>query len=289
METAVENVMTVEGQIATESALAQIVRFEFKGAGDFILNARQSYLLNFCLTPRPDNARASYHQYWGPHRFERLGDIFMIPPGQEIHIRNDAGGTQAAIVCTLDEDIIERWLDGGIEWTEKRLEASLDITSPHVRALMFRLAEEARHPGFGSEILSELLIGQLAIELGRFCVATREGPVAGGLASWRLRLIDERLQQVGAPPSLDDLAALCNISVRQLTRGFRASRGVSIGAHVEQTRIDHAKRLLAGPDTIKAIAFNMGYASASNFSHAFRRATGATPRQYRQRLLRVQF
>jgi AraC-like DNA-binding protein len=30
----------------------------------------------------------------------------------------------------------------------------------------------------------------------------------------------------------------------------------------------------------------MGFASASGFSHAFRRATGATPRQVRQRVLR---
>ena len=97
-------------------------------------------------------------------------------------------------------------------------------------------------------------------------------------------MIDERLSEVARPPTLAELASACGLSVRQLTRGFRASRGCSIGDHIEQCRIANAKRFLAADESVKGIAFSMGFASSSAFSQAFRRATGETPRQFRQRL-----
>jgi AraC family transcriptional regulator len=149
---------------------------------------------------------------------------------------------------------------------------------------MFRLAAEMRRPGFASEALVELITGQMAIELGRYYETITERPVAGGLSPWRLRLIDERLAEMHDTPTLSELATLCNLSVRQLTRGFRASHGCSIGDHIARTRIESAKRLLDTEESVKAIAYSMGFSSPSSFSYAFRRATGATPRQFRQRV-----
>ena len=171
--------------------------------------------------------------------------------------------------------------------SDRRLEASLDISSAQIRSLILRLGEEARHPGFASQMLAELIAGQMAIELFRYCAAITDGPATGGLAPWRLRIIDERLAELRAAPTLAELAGLCDLSVRQLTRGFRASRGCSIGEYVAQSQIDHAKRLLATDESIKSIAYSLGFASPSNFSCAFRRATGQTPREFRQSELRT--
>ena len=181
-------------------------------------------------TPRPRNARASYREHWGPHRFERLGDLVLVPAGEVLHAKSDRG-SHASIVCLLP---------------------------------------------------AELIAGQLAIELFRYGAAITETLATGGLARWRLRIIDERLLELRNAPTLAELAGLCNLSVRQLTRGFRASRGRSIGEYVAQSQIDHAKRFLAGDESIKSIAYSMGFASPSTFSNAFRRATGQTPRQFRQ-------
>jgi AraC family transcriptional regulator len=162
----------------------------------------------------------------------------------------------------------------------------LDIVHPHIRSCLSRLAEEARHGGTGSKALAEMLAGQLAIELARYLEAIAEGPITGGLASWRLRLIDERLHRLGPPPTLGELAELCNLSIRQLTRGFRSSRGCTIGDHMAQTRIEMAKRMLASEDSVKSIAFALGFASPSSFSYAFGRLNGVSPLRFRQRHLR---
>jgi AraC family transcriptional regulator len=133
-------------------------------------------------------------------------------------------------------------------------------------------------------MLVELIAGQLAIELARYCMAIAEGPVTGGLAPWRLRLIDERMREVHKAPTLTELADLCGLSVRQLTRAFRISRGSSIRQYVALSQVEHAKRLLTSEESVKAIAHSLGFSSSSKFAFAFRRATGETPREFRQHI-----
>jgi AraC family transcriptional regulator len=276
-----------EGELLVPQGSARIMRLWANGPTNRLFTRADRYWLDMCLTPRPERARGCYRDHWGPHRFEPLGEIFLMPPGQILHVRAEAGDQQASIVCEIEAAAIDRWLPEGVEWTERRLATALDMTHAHMRACLFRLAAEVQHPGPGANVLAEMIVGQLTMEVARYCEAIFEGAITGGLASWRLRLIDKRLEEAGPPPSLDELAQLCNVSVRQLTRGFRASRGSSIGDEIASTRIGHAKRLLTSPESIKAIGFALGFTSPSSFSYAFRRATGSTPRQFRQRQLRT--
>jgi AraC family transcriptional regulator len=274
-----------EAELTAGIAHAGIARFALDRPTNRLFRPAGRYWLDMCLSPRPEKARGCYRERWGPHRYEPLGEIFLVPSGEALHVLTDGGADQRSIVCELQAEAVERWLPGGIEWTDRRLASSLDIVHPHMRSCLYRLAEEAARPGAGSQALTELIAGQLAIEVARYCQAIAEGPIAGGLSSWRLRRIDERLQQPGPPPSLGELADLCGLSVRQLTRGFKTSRGCSIGDYLAQGRILTAKRLLGASGNIKEIAFALGFASPSSFSYAFRRAVGSTPRQFRARQL----
>ena len=283
--------MHIETELAGRAMTARIVRFDIPAPTEAVLHGEeQAYQINFCLTPRPLDARAAYLERWGGHRFERLGDIFLLPPGERLCIR---GGSvrQASLLCRLDSATIHTILGQALTWTDQQLATTLDITSARIRALLLRLTEEVRHPGFAWAGLLEFLTGELAIELGRYCLEVHERPVTGGLAGWRLRLIDERLiderlGEDGAAPSLAELAKLCNLSVRQLTRGFRVSRSCAIGDHLEQRRMEAAKRLLMAGESVKTIAFAIGFASPSSFTFAFRRAVGISPSQFRQRQTR---
>ncbi len=96
-----------------------------------------------------------------------------------------------------------------------------------------------------------------------------------------MHLIDARLTQSASPPTLSELAALCHVSVRQLMRSFRAAHGVAIGAYIARRRIEAAKELLLGGDSIQVISAKMNFGSPSAFAYAFRRATGLTPKEYR--------
>jgi AraC family transcriptional regulator len=277
--------MIVDAELSVPTMTAQIARFIIPSPTAAIMRDERFYHLNMCLTPRPLNARACYRTHWGPHRFERLGDIFLLPPGEDLLIKGESG-KQYSLLCQFAPEVISGVIGHDLSWDDQQLAATLDITSARVRALLFRMAEEVRHPGVAAERMLEFLAGELAIELGRFCLEVDERPVTGGLAGWRLRLIDERLSEDPVTPSLGDLAALCNMSVRQLTRGFKVSRGCSIGDYVEQRRMETAKRLLVAGESVKTIAFSMGFSSPSSFTFAFRRAVGTSPSNFRQRQTR---
>jgi AraC family transcriptional regulator len=280
--------MQVEAELHAPAAMAQIVRFRFPEAIDNVTRMDDGYRLDLCLSPRPNNARVCYPDRWNTRRFERLGGLFLQPAGVTMHARSDGGCEQASLQCVLAPELMRNWMDEELEWTDGRLLAGLDIRDATIRGLLLRLGEEARHPGFASKVLVELITAQLAIELARYCSAVSDaGPKAGGLAPWRLRLIDERLREEREPPTLVELAGLCRLSVRQLTRGFRTSRGCSIGEYVAEVRVENAKRLLISAQSIKSIAYSLGFASPSSFCHAFRRATGETPGQFRARLPRA--
>lgn len=277
--------MTIDAELRSPVATVQLVHFHILEPADDILREEDAYWLDLCLTPRPRNARACYRDHWAADHFEPIGDVFMVPPGETMQAKSDGGRPQASILCHLRPEPIRAWFGGDLHWTDRRLKASLDIDDANIRGLLLRLAEETRHPGLASEALVELIVAQMAIELGRYCAAVTEGPTMGGLAPWRLRRIDERLREAEEMATLAELAELCRLSVRQLTRGFRISRGCSIGDYMARIRLDNAKRLLAAEKSVKAIAYSLGFASPSSFSYAFRRAVGETPRQYRQRVL----
>jgi AraC family transcriptional regulator len=282
-----EKWVTIDRELRGPAATARLVRIDLPGPIDHITCDEDGFRFGLCLGPRTHPVRARYSERWGPHRFERLGRAFVTPPGEPLQIRDDYGH-HASMLCQLRPEPIRAWFDGELKWTERRLEATLDLPNASIRSLLQRLADELRHPGFASVVLMDLIAAQLAIELSRCFADLPEGPATGGLAPWRLRLIEERLREVREAPTLAELAGLCGLSVRQLTRGFRASRGCSIGEHVALIRVEHARRLLATDRSIKSIAYSLGFSSPSAFAFAFRRATGETPREFRQRASREQ-
>ena len=187
MDIAADMMTAIESELSVSGATVEIMRFAMPDSFHNLHKSSDEYRLDLCLTPRPRGARACFPEKWGPHRFEPVGDIFLAPPGHSIDFRGEHG-RQASVICHLRRDLVERWLDGEPDWNDRRLEAILNIVSPHVRVLMLRLAEEVGHPGLGREAMVENIAGQLAIELARFCAVIEDAPVTGGLAAWRLRL-----------------------------------------------------------------------------------------------------
>lgn len=239
--------------------------------------------LELATLPLSSASRGCFPDRQGLSRFERFGEVFFFPAGQVVHTLSQCR-RQYSVVCSFRPGAVERWSRGGLQWTDARLQASLNITNPSIRSLLSRLGEELRNPGFAGAALIEMMAGQIGIELARYLVGIEDLPHTGGLSARNLRLIDERLVENGAPPSLSELAALCGLSVRHLTRAFRTSRRLSIGTYIAECRIKRAKHLLASGSSVKQISHTMGFSSPAALSIAFRRATGERPRDYLQRV-----
>jgi len=276
----VEPTATVMAELHSEVATAQVIRFDLPEPVDRFRTNTDTFWIDLSLTPQLESARVCYPDRWGPRRYERIGEVFFIPPGEALRVRSDSGSV-TSMVCQLNPNLMAKWFDGELKLTEHQLEAGLHIPDRSIRGMLLRMTREVYHPGFASEVLLDLMAPQIAIELGRYCSSFTQDRAKSGLAAWRLRLIDDRVMELGKAPSLSELATLCNLSVRQLSRGFRISRDCSIGEYIEQTRIENAKRLLMNGKSVKTVAYSMGFASPSSFSFAFRRSAGRSPTEYR--------
>lgn len=282
--------MDVEAELSVPSAQVQLVHYRFDEPPQSVMHLEDRIRVELCLTSRHRSARACFSDMWNPSRFQRIGELFVVPPTLDMAVRSDEDGPLSSIVCQLALEPVLSLFEQLPDFSEHFLLMALDIRDTNLKGLLLRLAAETRHPGFASEILAEAMATQLGVDLLRFGAVLPDGgvmperPVAGGLAPWQLRRIDERLQEMQRAPTLSELAALCRISVRQLTRAFRATRGCSVGAYVTNSQITHAKALLAADESVATIAGALGFSSSSNFCFAFRRATGVTPAQYRMTL-----
>jgi AraC family transcriptional regulator len=248
-----------------------------------VVGIPDEHRLEFAMLPRSGAARGCFPDRQAIQQFERFGEIFFFPAGQVVHARSHCRH-QYSVVCSFRPEAAEVWFQRGLRWTDARLQASLNITNPSLRSLLSRLGKELRNPGFAGAALIELMAGQIGIELARYLTSIEEPPRTGGLSTRNLRLIDERLAQDGAAPTLTELACLCGLSVRHVTRAFRVSRRCSIGSYIVECRIQRAKQLLASGVSVKWIAYTMGFNSPATLSTAFRRATGECPRDYLDRV-----
>lgn len=269
--------IAIEADQRYSTAAVQVCHLDLTKTEERILHRPDAFRVDLCLTPRLP-ARMRFER-WKSNRFERPGRIFVVPPGESLAVWNDLG-RESVIVAYLFTDAMAQ-IDEAITQRGDPLDKSIAIASPSIEHLMLRLRSEVRDPGFASEIMVEGIALQLGVELQRH-YGTAPQAVTGGLSPVRLRRIEDRLEQSLEPPSLIELAQLCDLSVRQLSRGFRESRGQSIGQYVARHRIERAKDALVRDPSIKSIASRLGFSSTAAFSAAFRKATGVAPSQFRR-------
>jgi DNA-binding response OmpR family regulator len=85
------------------------------------------------------------------------------------------------------------------------------------------------------------------------------------------------------PPSALELAHQIGTNQQRLTRIFREQVGMSAYEYLQEMRLERGRSLLRETDLqVQLISARVGYRNAGDFTRAFRRYFGVTPRQYRQ-------
>lgn len=91
------------------------------------------------------------------------------------------------------------------------------------------------------------------------------------------------------PISIDDLAALCNLSPTHFRRIFHETMGTTPLDFLNSTRIDEACKLLRSTDdSILLISEQVGFHSVSSFNRCFSKLMSNSPRDWRKHTLQTE-
>ncbi|MEM8890596.1 MAG: AraC family transcriptional regulator, partial [Bacteroidota bacterium] len=82
--------------------------------------------------------------------------------------------------------------------------------------------------------------------------------------------------------SMDELAALANMSTPSFKRKFKESMGESPGQYIKKLRLEKAAHMLnTSTELIASIAYECGFSDPNYFSKSFQAVYGLSPKQYR--------
>ncbi|GAA5131763.1 AraC family transcriptional regulator [Pseudonocardia adelaidensis] len=157
-----------------------------------------------------------------------------------------------------------------------------------LRATLDRLLDEVTGNRAGSAFAIRQYGQLLLLEVLRAYVHQAELP-----AGWLRALTDERLRpaiglmhaEPGRPWRLEELARAAAMSRTSFAERFRTVAGVPPLTYLSRWRMLLAQRALRDGDArIGSLAAELGYASESAFSTAFKREVGESPLRFRQAL-----
>lgn len=238
-------------------------------------------MLEMSLPPMAADASA-YFADIAPDRRCFMGALFVRHPGVTVGGRSE-GGQIRVLRCVFD-DANTAAIIGEREPTLSFLQGLLNIRNEALRSLMRLSHQELAHPLDRSQESMEALFTLVGVELRRVFHHAAGSETASRLAPWQFRRVRERIELEAHVPSVAELADLCGISPRHLHRQFIALTGKTVSAYIEAYRIEQAKCLLSRTEVpMKQIAEQAGFAHGNSFARAFRRATGLSPREFRQR------
>lgn len=163
-------------------------------------------------------------------------------------------------------------------WTSAGITAGIDLA--------LALVDDDHGPELPHEVAAWLVVfarrpgGQAQFSAQLRAQAART-PAIAALQRWLPDHLDEDL-------TVASLAARAHLSPRSFARAFKAETGTTPAAHVEDLRIEAARRLLeTTDDTIATIARRVGLRHAETLHRAFTRRVGTTPDRYRQHFARA--
>jgi AraC-like DNA-binding protein len=128
---------------------------------------------------------------------------------------------------------------------------------------------------------------RLRVTLERHLPATYQTPRKYGPESRTEQVVKDLLEQVELdyikPITLQKFARDLGMNAAYLSDIFSSSIGIPFKTYLTELRLQRAKELLGNPaKNTSEIAFAVGYSSEDRFRSAFRKATGLSPRAWRE-------
>jgi AraC family transcriptional regulator len=219
----------------------------------------------------------------GRFRYDH-GDVCLVPP--RLKRRASMSQTSEVLMISYEDRLMNR-LAAEIGLSNPLESLSLKkLNDPVVHQFVHLLSDEfcpqsdagaSYCEALGLSLLGYLLRGRSQIMHG--------AATSTGLSPQRLRLCQQFIDgNKSSEISVAQLAGVLDMSISHFTRAFKGSTGMSPHGYVTECRLDAARVLLRNSTRpLNEIAVEVGFGSPSHFGAVFKRRSGMTPTEYRNR------
>jgi AraC-like DNA-binding protein len=165
----------------------------------------------------------------------------------------------------------------------------LSFSPPHsdrLAGLLAKLTREIHERAPGWRLAAKSIFSEFVVEACRPTSLAESGTpeVDGGPVAATLARIHERYTE---PLTVDELARLAEVSAGHLGETFKKRTGLTIHQYVTKLRIERARALLEETElSVTEICHRAGFEDSGYLTRVFKRATGVTPRAYREQCRR---
>jgi AraC family transcriptional regulator len=214
------------------------------------------------------------------------GSIAVVPAGSPARYR--WSGSMDTLNVYLQPALVARVAEEAFQLDATRLTVPPlgGVDLPHLRSAMGAVDAELMADGAGGPLAAESLANLLAVHLIRYVLAPRRAQSGrvGRLPRGKLRAVVEYIEEhLDASPTLEQLAAVVQLSPFHFARQFKVATGLPPHQYVIARRVERARQLLEAETdlTLAEIAAYAGFSDQSQFSLHFKRLIGVTPGQFR--------
>lgn len=222
-------------------------------------------------------------------KFSETGSFGVCPAERPI-VRAWDGDPEVLIAFLKPAFVDGVAADLDVEPSRVRVEPIVAEPDPVMHNFGLLLRPEAMAPDRASTLVADSIVRALTVHLLRNYVTGRVPGAARVpvLHDRRLAPVIEYMRHhVGDPLQLQDLAAQCGLSATHFARAFRLAIGTSPHAFLIDLRVEKARALLARTELpITEVAWTCGFGQSQYFATVFRRKTGVTPSEWRNRTRR---
>lgn len=216
-------------------------------------------------------------QWMGEEHAVYKGTAFILKPGEWHRYRPVLRSGWVEDWLEIRGHFVDHWLDSGL--LQGRF---VKLANPNrFFGEIDSIHDAVTRAGFLPQgVLESRALGLVAeIELSQTNAAT------GAVRADEREMISRARRMLTEGENIDLIAKQLGVSYQRLYRSFKRLTGLSPKQFAERARLANAEGLLAGDQlSVKEIASELGYYTASHFSLAFKRFYGVSPSAWRTKL-----
>lgn len=227
------------------------------------------------------------------------GESILVAPGETMVIdfpEADEAPTQC-ISLSLNPDFIEDSLnylnytlpkvDDSSQWNIQLDEFFL-FNNKSLASATNNIMRIAMDDNSQKDIMADFALKELLIRLMQ---TQARSMVEKNIAKNKSRIgfaVDYIRKNLHQKLSIDSIAKLAYVSKSNFFKMFKDELGTSPNDFILQERINRAKELLAGQNSIKETAFQTGFSDTNYFTRVFKQLVGVTPKSYQTKSLFIE-